>query len=75
MKCDGWGKRDCENKPVVILRSPCCKYCGGSDCGDSGDSEASCLVCTEPFKAYALKNTDMVFEIIDFEENVIWSNQ
>lgn len=76
VKCDGWGVHDCPNEPVCILVCPGCKHCGGQfPCLDTGSWELSCLECAEPFKKYALKNTDQEYTITDLEDNIIWTNQ
>lgn len=74
-KCDGWGVKNCQNEPTLILISPGCPYCGGSDCGATADAELSCVICAEPFKKYARENTDIKFEIKDFNDQVIWDNR
>lgn len=75
IKCDGWGRRNCPNHPTVIIITPGCFYCGGGDCGDSGEAEYSCLECAEPFKKYALESRYQEYVIRDLEDNVIWTNQ
>lgn len=74
-KCEGWGSDNCPNIPTMILISPGCPFCGGADCLDFGDAQFSCEVHAKPFREYALKNKNQIYEIEDLDNNIIWTNQ
>lgn len=65
--CDGWTKRRHESVSVISIFTHGCIYCGGGDCGDSGDALNLCLDCLRDLE----NDKDMTgrYHLIPTEEN------